>query len=60
LDRPQQIRALTRAVQRVHGVRGVESLLHLAGSPAPNKLAARRMATRDEGVLRLAGQQTAQ
>ena len=55
LDRPEQITALERATRRVHGVRQVENLLHLTGSPAPNKLAA-RTATRDAGIPRFAGQ----
>ncbi len=32
-----QIRAIERAIKRVHGVRRVVNLLHLPGTPAPNK-----------------------
>ena len=35
LDRPEQINALEAAVRKVPGVRGVENLLHLPGTPAP-------------------------
>jgi osmotically-inducible protein OsmY len=35
-----QRRAIERAIKHVHGVRRVESLLHLPGEPAPNKEAA--------------------
>lgn len=36
LDRPEQIRAIEDAVNRMPGVRGVRSLLHLTGTPAPH------------------------
>ena len=57
LDRPEQITALERAARRVHGVRQVENLLHLTGSPAPNKAAA-RAATRDASVVQFADGRT--
>jgi hypothetical protein len=41
LDRPEQIEEAERAVQRMHGVQGVHNFLHLGGTPAPNKAAAR-------------------
>ena len=37
LDRPEQIRAIEEAVDRIAGVRGVHSLLHLPGTPAPDR-----------------------
>jgi hypothetical protein len=37
LDRPEQIRAVEEAVERIAGVRGVHNLLHLAGTPAPDR-----------------------
>jgi hypothetical protein len=37
LDRPEHIRQLEEAARRVRGVRGVKNLLHLHGTPAPNK-----------------------
>ena len=37
LDRPEQIRDLEGAARHVKGVRGVRNLLHLHGTPAPNK-----------------------
>lgn len=40
LDSEGQIDELIRAVARVPGVTRVESLLHLEGTPAPNKIAA--------------------
>lgn len=42
LDRPEQIAALEAAARKVAGVRGVENLLHPKGTPAPNKIDARR------------------
>ena len=36
LDRPDQIRAIEDRVNRMPGVRGVHSLLHLRGTPAPH------------------------
>jgi osmotically-inducible protein OsmY len=36
LDRPEQIRAVENAVSRMPGVRGVQNLLHLPGTPVPN------------------------
>src|SRR5205823_2025102 len=41
LQTPDQIRELESAVLRVAGVRGLDSMLHLPGEPAPNKRAAR-------------------
>lgn len=40
VERPDQIRAVEKAVRKVHGVREVENLLHLPDMPAPNKRAA--------------------
>ena len=37
VDDPEQIPHLESRVRKVHGVRRVESLLHLQGTPAPNK-----------------------
>ena len=37
LDRPEQIRHLEESSRHVKGVRGVRNLLHLHGTPAPNK-----------------------
>jgi hypothetical protein len=38
---PEEAESLTNAALRISGVRGVENLLHLPGTPAPNKAAAR-------------------
>jgi BON domain len=37
VDRLDQIRDVEQKVRRVHGVREVTNLLHLRGTPAPNK-----------------------
>jgi hyperosmotically inducible periplasmic protein len=37
LDRPEQVMELEEAARHVKGVRGVKNLLHLHGTPAPNK-----------------------
>jgi BON domain len=37
VDRPEQIRAIEGAVSRIPGVRGVHSLLHLPGTPVPDR-----------------------
>jgi osmotically-inducible protein OsmY len=37
LDRPEQIESLVAAARQVDGVRDVQSLLHLEGTPAPTK-----------------------
>ena len=37
LDRPEQIRAIEGAVSRIAGVRGVHNLLHLPGTPVPDR-----------------------
>lgn len=37
LTRPDQIRRLEKAVSELPGVAGVQSFLHLEGTPAPNK-----------------------
>ena len=37
LDRPEQIRLVEQAVSRIAGVRGVHNLLHLPGTPAPDR-----------------------
>ncbi len=37
LDSPLEIMQLEQRVQRIHGVRGVQNLLHPHGTPAPNK-----------------------
>lgn len=42
LDQPDQIQAIERAARGVRGVVGVQSLLHQAGTPAPNKAEARQ------------------
>ncbi len=41
LESEDQIHSIVAAVNQIVGVRGVENLLHLAGTPAPNKVAAR-------------------
>ena len=40
LDRPEQIAELEAAANKIPGVRAVENLLHLPGTPPPNKRAA--------------------
>jgi hypothetical protein len=45
LDRPEQIRDLEAATRKVHGVRDVHNLLHLVGTPAPNKAEVLKHAT---------------
>jgi len=40
LERPEMIHAIERKVRKVHGVQEVENLMHLPGTPAPNKEAA--------------------
>jgi osmotically-inducible protein OsmY len=40
--RPELIQDLEEAVRKVPGVRGVENLLHLPGTPAPTSHAVRR------------------
>jgi osmotically-inducible protein OsmY len=40
VDRSELVDTLEARVRRVPGVRGVENLLHLPGSPAPNHVAA--------------------
>lgn len=40
LDSAADIEMVDRAVRRIPGVEGVRNLLHLAGTPAPNKVAA--------------------
>jgi len=37
VDRPEEIRAVEAAVLKMPGVRDVENLLHLPGTPAPSK-----------------------
>ena len=37
LASPAEIAGLEERVRRIHGVRGVQSLLHTHGTPAPNK-----------------------
>ena len=37
LDSPDQIRAVEEAVDRIAGVRAVHSLLHVRGTPAPDR-----------------------
>ena len=37
LERPEQIRAVEDAVSRMAGVRGVRNLLHLPGTPVPER-----------------------
>jgi osmotically-inducible protein OsmY len=37
LDSPNDIIQLEERVRRIHGVRGVQNLLHTRGTPAPNK-----------------------
>jgi hypothetical protein len=37
LDRPEHIRAVEEAVSRMAGVRGVHNLLHLPGTPVPDR-----------------------
>ena len=36
-DRPELIEELEEAVRKIQGVKGVENLLHLPGTPAPTK-----------------------
>lgn len=40
LDDSVRIARLVAQVRRIHGVRDVESSLHVPGTPAPNKLEA--------------------
>jgi BON domain len=42
VDRPELIHELEEAVRNVPGVRGVENLLHLPGTPAPTRHVPRR------------------
>jgi hyperosmotically inducible protein len=44
LEREQQIRLIGSTAHGVPGIRGVQNLLHLVGTPAPNKAAAREVA----------------
>jgi hypothetical protein len=37
LDRPEQIRRVEESVSRMAGVRGVHNLLHLPGTPVPDR-----------------------
>ncbi len=37
LDRPEQIRSIEQAVSGMPGVRGVHNLLHLRGTPVPDR-----------------------
>ena len=37
LDHPEQIRAIAHTVSRMPGVRGVHNLLHLPGTPVPDR-----------------------
>jgi BON domain-containing protein len=41
VDNAQQIVSIEKAVLKVRGVNGVENLMHLQGTPAPNKVEAR-------------------
>jgi len=41
VDSAQQIASIEKAVLKVRGVNGVENLMHMAGTPAPNKVEAR-------------------
>ena len=43
VDRPELIHDLEEAVRKVPGVRGVENLLHLPGTPAPTSHAGRHL-----------------
>ncbi|MDP8957930.1 MAG: BON domain-containing protein [Actinomycetota bacterium] len=43
VDQPGQIEGLEAAVREIPGVLGVENLLHLPGTPAPNKEEVRRL-----------------
>jgi len=42
LSRPDQIEAIERAARHIHGVAGVENLLHLPGTVSPNQADVRR------------------
>ncbi|MGH2586452.1 MAG: BON domain-containing protein [Dehalococcoidia bacterium] len=42
VEQPEQIKEIERKVRKVHHVHEVENLLHLPGTPAPNKAAALR------------------
>ena len=44
VDRPEQIEALAAAARTVQGVRDVQNLLHLTGTPAPTAPAAQQTA----------------
>jgi hypothetical protein len=46
LDSPASIAAVEEAVRKIPGVSGVKNLLHLTGTPAPNKTAALRVSAR--------------
>jgi BON domain-containing protein len=37
VERPEIVEALEERVRKVHGVRGVENLLHTPGTPPPNR-----------------------
>ena len=44
VDRPEQIEALAAAARKVQGVRDVQNLLHMKGTPAPTSPAAQQSA----------------
>jgi osmotically-inducible protein OsmY len=46
IDRPELIRDLVEAVRKVPGVRSVENLLHLPGTPAPASHSGREIGIR--------------
>jgi hypothetical protein len=46
LDSPASIAEVEEAVRKIPGVSGVKNLLHLTGTPAPNKAAALRVSAR--------------
>jgi BON domain len=48
IDRPELIRDLVEAVRKVPGVRSVENLLHLPGTPAPASHSGRDIGIRPE------------
>jgi osmotically-inducible protein OsmY len=45
VDNAYQIANVEKAVLKVPGVAGVENLLHVAGTPAPNKAGSRKSAS---------------
>ena len=47
MDRPEQIKNLEAKVRKVHRVRDVQNLLHMVGTPPPNKVDALQASAAD-------------